>query len=56
MGHRNPHDPFGGADTFVDKMIGNAYEVVKFVARYVKEIRYVALNMEHVLSCQPAHL
>lgn len=48
MGHRNPHDPFGGADTFVDKMIGNAYEVVKFVARHVKEIRYVAFNMEHV--------
>lgn len=48
MGHRNPHDPFGGADTFVEKMIGNAYEVVKFVARYVKEIRYVAFNMEHI--------
>lgn len=48
MGHRNSHDPFGGADTFVDKMIGNAYEVVKFVARYVKEIRYVAFNMEHI--------
>ncbi len=48
MGHRNPHDPFGGADTFVDKMIGNAYEVVKFVARHVKEIRYVAFNMEHI--------
>ena len=48
MGHRNSHDPFGGADTFVDKMIGNAYEVVKFVARYIKEIRYVAFNMEHI--------
>lgn len=48
MGHRNSHDPFGGADTFVDKMIGNAYEVVKFVARYVNEIRYVAFNMEYI--------
>lgn len=48
MSHRNPQDALGGADSFVDKMIGNAYEVVKYVARYVKEIRYVAFNMEHV--------
>ena len=48
MTMRGSQDPFGGADPLVDKLIGNAYEYVKYVARYVKEIRYVALNMEHI--------
>lgn len=45
---RNPLDGKGGADSLVDTLIGNAYEVVAYVAYYVKEIRYVAFNMEHV--------
>lgn len=45
---RQVHDPYGGVNPLIDKMIGNAYDIVKYVARYLKEIRYVAENMEHV--------
>ena len=45
---QNPFEPKVGNNSFVDALIGNAYEVVKYVAYYVKEIRYVAFNMEHV--------
>lgn len=45
---RNPQDPFGGADPLTDKLVGNAFKYVKYLSDYVKEIRYVALNMEHI--------
>lgn len=45
---RSSQDPLGGADPLTDKLIGNAYQAVKYVSRYVKEIRYLALNMEHI--------
>lgn len=45
---RQVHDPYGGVNPLIDKMIGNAYDIVKYVARYLKEIRYVAENMEYV--------
>lgn len=45
---RTPFNPYGGVNPLIDKMIGNAYDIVKYVARYLKEIRYVAENMEHV--------
>ena len=45
---RPVNDPYGGVNPLIDKMIGNAYDIVKYVARYLKEIRYVAENMEHV--------
>ena len=48
MSIRPSQDPYSGIDPYVDKLIGNAYEVVKYVARYVKTIRYVAFNMEHI--------
>lgn len=48
--HRPAQDPFGGTTPLVDRLIGNAFEVVKYVAQYVKEIRYVAFNMEHVYN------
>lgn len=48
MGHRPVHDPYGGVNPLIDKMIGNAYDIVKYVARYLKEIRYLAENMELV--------
>lgn len=45
---QNPFNPKAGNNSVVDALIGNAYEVVKYVAYYVKEIQYVAYNMEHV--------
>lgn len=47
---RQVHDPYGGVNPLVDKMLGNAYDIVKYVARYLKEIRYVAENMENVYN------
>lgn len=44
----NSFNPYGGVNPLIDKMIGNAYDIVKYVARYLKEIRYVAENMETV--------
>ena len=48
MGIRPTNDPYGGVNPLIDKMIGNAYDIVKYVARYLKEIRYVAENMDKV--------
>lgn len=45
---RTVHDPYGGVNPLIDKMIGNAYDIVKYVARYLKEIRYLAENMSTV--------
>lgn len=45
---RTPFNPQGDANTLIDKMIGNAYDIVKYVACYLREIRYVAENMEQV--------
>lgn len=50
MGMRNEMSPYGGVNPLIDKMIGNAYDIVKYVARYLKEIRYVAENMEYVYT------
>lgn len=47
---RQVHDPYGGVNPLIDKMIGNAYDIVKYVARYLREIRYVAENMEYVYN------
>lgn len=49
MGIRPGSDPYGGVNPLIDKMIGNAYDIVKYVARYLKEIRYVAENM-HLIN------
>lgn len=46
----NSMNPYGGVNPLIDKMIGNAYDIVKYVARYLKEIRYVAENMESVYN------
>lgn len=48
MGHRPVHDPYGGVNPLIDKMIGNAFDIVKYVARHLREIRYLAENMELV--------
>lgn len=43
-----PNNPYGGVNPLIDKMIGNAYDVVKYVASHLKAIRYVAENMDKV--------
>ena len=42
------HNPYGGVNPLIDKMIGNAYDIVKYVASYLKEIRYLAENMSTI--------
>ncbi|MEO5499010.1 MAG: hypothetical protein ABIR46_00755 [Candidatus Saccharimonadales bacterium] len=44
----NSMNPYGGVNPLIDKIIGNAYDIVKYVAKYLREIRYVAENMEYV--------
>lgn len=46
----NSMNPYGGVNPLIDKMIGNAYDIVKYVAKYLREIRYVAENMQYVYS------
>lgn len=46
----NSFNPYGGVNPLIDKMIGNAYEIVKYVAKYLREIRYVAENMQYVYA------
>lgn len=48
MGIRTSTDPYGGKEPLVDKLIGNAYQVVRLVAENLGFIRYVAHNMEAV--------
>ena len=50
MGIRPTNDPYGGVNPLIDKMIGNAYDIVKYVAANLKTIRYVAENMETVFQ------
>lgn len=47
---RNEMNPYGGVNPLIDKIIGNSYDIVKYVARYLKEIRYVAENMATVYN------
>lgn len=47
---QNPFNPHGGVNPLIDKMIGNAYDIVKYVAKYLREIRYVAENMQYVYA------
>ena len=45
---RTVNDPFGGQNTLIDKLIGNSYRIVKDVYDSLREIRYVAANMEDI--------
>jgi len=49
MGMRNSQDPYGSHASLVDRVIGNAYEVVKAVYLRLGEIGYIASNMEAVV-------
>lgn len=46
MGIRPTNDPYGGINPLIDKLIGNAFDIVKYVAANLKVIRYVAENMQ----------
>ena len=47
---RTVNDPYGGQVPLIDKLIGNSYRVVKAVYESLKEIRYVAANMEAIYA------
>lgn len=47
---RTEQDSCGGLVPVTDKLIGNAFDVVKYVSCFIKEIRYVAYNMEHIFN------
>ena len=47
---RTVNDPYGGYSPLVDKMIGNAYEVVKHVAMNLVYVRHVSANLEQVYT------
>lgn len=52
MNMRQTHDPYGGDTPLVDKMIGNAYSVVRFVAInmcYIKDLAAKLTNPNTVL-------
>jgi len=50
MGSRNQMDPYGGSTSLVDKVIGNAYNVVLAVYRNLAEIKYVVSHMESIVT------
>lgn len=49
MGIRTAQDPYGGRTGLVDKLIGNAFDVVHLVARHINEIKYLVSNMEAII-------
>lgn len=50
MGMRPTNDPFGGHTPLVDKLIGNAYDHVRFVAVNMPAIKHVSANLEAVYN------
>lgn len=47
---RNTLDPFGGSDTVVDKVIGNAYDVVLAVRMKLRELMFIVANMDSLME------
>jgi len=43
---RAPFDPYGAASPAIDQQLGDAFQVVRFVARHIPEIASVAYHME----------
>lgn len=50
MAMRTVFDPFGSPTLLVDKMIGNEYDIVKFVAENMEFIRHVQANLEALVE------
>lgn len=50
MGMRPVNDPLGGSTMLVDKMIGNAFDVVKEVQTNLAAINYLVANMQAIVT------
>lgn len=48
MNMRTCNDPYANPTTLVDKMIGTAYDVVRYVAMNMEKLLYIADNMEAI--------
>lgn len=46
---RGSLDPVGGSDTVVDKLIGNAYDVVLAVRLKLRELMFIVANMDSLM-------
>jgi hypothetical protein len=49
MNMRTTFDPYAGNDPLVDKMIGNAYDVVALVAKNLQAILFLGDNMTELM-------
>lgn len=47
-GYRSSHNPYGSNALLVDKLIGTAYDTVKYVAMHLRLIQYVSDNMDKI--------
>lgn len=45
---RSSFDPFGSDTTLIDKMIGNAYKIVEFVATNMVHVRRASFYMKNI--------
>lgn len=48
--YQSVHNPYGSRTALVDKMIGSAYDIVKFVAYRLDIISYVATHMDEITT------
>lgn len=53
MGTASPNNPFGHPDAMVDRMIGSAYDKVKFVAQNLGLIVTVANALKGTIGTEP---
>ena len=51
---RAPFDPYGAASPAIDQQLGDAFQVVRFVARHIPEIASVAYHMEALYTLASA--
>lgn len=56
MGHQSPYSPYSGYSSLVDKSLGNAYPVVKYVHDNMDSIAYLAENAGAILEAGNAAL
>lgn len=45
---RSSFDPFGSCSMLIDKMIGNAYEIVEYVAKNMVHVRRASFYMKNI--------
>lgn len=48
MGMRSAHDPYGSPAVLVDHMLGNSYEVVRYVAKNIEFVKHVSGHMVQI--------